>query len=180
MVGVISHESWKIECHRQSAATVFQQIFVAPIGFLRRGETGKLTHGIKLAAIAGSVNAARERRLPWISQVLLVVPVLRQVGFGVEPANGNPRNRGEASIAVLVEISAGRCADRFLGSFLQSRRQGFFRPFFLAGGRLPCFEYVRNRAVRDLWFLVRHVVPGSLLNLDDTPSETLLAMPGHR
>src|SRR5207237_5374399 len=108
MVGVVSHESREIERHRQSAAAMFQQIFVALISFLRRREAGKLTHGIKLAAITGSVNAARERRLSGITQILLVVPVLRQVCLGVEPANGDTGNCGEASISVFVEVGASR------------------------------------------------------------------------
>ena len=158
MVGVVSHQSGEIDRHRQSAAAVFQQIFVALIGFLGGREAGKLTHGVQLAAISGGVNAASIRWLPRIAQVLFVVPVLRQICLGVKSANGNSGNCGEAGISVLIEIGAGRCANRLLWSFFQGRRQRLFRPLFFGGRRMPSFKDICNRAVCDLRFLLRHAV----------------------
>ena len=88
MIGVVAHQSRQVERHRQPAATVLQQIFVALVGFLRRSEAGKLAHGKQLPPIAGSVNAPRIRRLPGKSQILFVVPILWKIRLRVEPSYG--------------------------------------------------------------------------------------------
>ena len=150
MIGVIAHQRGQIERDRQSAAAVLQQILVALVGFLRRGEAGELPHGEKLAAITAGVNAACVRRLPGIAKILLVVPVVRQIGVRVEPANRNAGNGGEASVAVLVEIGARGRADRLLGRLLQGRKESFFRPILFPRGRMPVVEHVSNRIFRDL------------------------------
>ena len=63
MIGVIAHQRGQVECDGKAAAAVLEQIFVALVGFLGRGESGELPHGVELAAISGGVNAAREWRL---------------------------------------------------------------------------------------------------------------------
>ena len=111
MIGVVAHQSRQVERHRQPAATVLQQIFVALVRLFRRSEAGKLAHGKQLPAIAGRVNATRIRRLPGESQVLLIVPIFRKVRLRVEPPYGKSRNRGEPGPAMLVEIYAASSAD---------------------------------------------------------------------
>src|SRR5204862_512480 len=101
-------------------------------------EAGKLTHGIKFAAISGRVNAARKRKLSGIAEVLFVVPVFGQVGLGVESANGNSGNCGEASIFVLIEIGAGRCANRRLWILFRRSLRASRRCSWLTWKRAKC------------------------------------------
>ena len=67
VVAVVAHERRQIEGNGQSAAAVSQQILVALVRFFRRSEAGELAHGPQLAAIAGGMNAAGERRLAGVA-----------------------------------------------------------------------------------------------------------------
>src|SRR5260370_8460196 len=75
VIGVVAHERWQIESNGESAAAVFEKIFIALVRFLGRGEAGEHTHRPELAAIASRVNAARVGRLAGIAEVLLVIPI---------------------------------------------------------------------------------------------------------
>src|SRR5690349_16191664 len=118
MVRVVSHQRRQIECYRQPAAAMLQEVLVTLVGLLRRGETGELAHRPKLAPIPGRVNATRKGRLARIPKVFFGAPVFRQVSGRVEPADGNAGNGRVAGIPVLVEVDAGGLANRLLGSFL--------------------------------------------------------------
>jgi len=109
---------------------VLEQIFVTLIGFLGRGEARELPHGVKFAAISGGMNAARVGRLAGIAEVIFFAPVFRKIGFSVETANGHTGNRGEAGVAMLVEICVGGRADGPLGRFFQRGRESLLRPVF--------------------------------------------------
>ena len=132
------------------AAAVLEQILVALVGFLRRGEAGELAHGPELAAIAGGVNAAREGRLAGIAEILVVAPVLGQIGLRVEPANRHAGDRGEARVAVLVEIDAGGRADRALGRLLERGRQRLLSPLLLRVGRMAILKNIGDGTLGDL------------------------------
>src|ERR1700690_2123459 len=131
MVGVVAHKRGQIEGNRKPSTPVFEQIFVALIGFLGRGKAGKLAHSKKLAAISGGVNATREGRLAGIAEILVIVPVLGKIRPGVHAADGYARNCGEARMPVLVEIGTRWRTDWPLWSLLQGRRQSSLRPLFL-------------------------------------------------
>ena len=166
MVGVVAHQRRQIERDRESATTVFEQIFVALVGFFGRREAREHAHGPQLAAIAGGMNAARVRRLSGIAEVFVVVPISGKVGLRIETSNGNVGNSAEAGVAVFVEISTGGRADRFLGSLCQCRSQGFLGPCFLRSVWATIFKNVGNRAFRDrrlgaagILFAVWHSAP---------------------
>jgi len=78
------------------------------------------------------MNAAGERRLAGISQVFFRAPVFGKIGLGIEAANRGSGDRGEAGVAVLIEIGAGGRADRLFRGFFQSREESFFRPVLFA------------------------------------------------
>src|SRR5581483_744295 len=114
---------------------MFAEIFVTAIGFFGRGESRKLPHGEKFAAISSRVNAARKRRLSRVAQMTFVVPVFGEIGLRIQTANWQAGNSGEAGTAVLVEVDAGYRADCFFRGFLERGKQNFFRPsFFGVGG----------------------------------------------
>src|SRR6476646_6739260 len=118
---------------------MFQQILVALIGFLRRREAGKLTHGVKLAAISSGVNAARKRRLPGIAEIFLVIPIFGEISFGIQPADWNTGNRSEARATVLVDIHAGGRANRLFRGLLQRREQRLLSPTLFGVRRVAGF-----------------------------------------
>src|SRR5690349_14634330 len=129
---------------------MLQQIFVALVGFLRRCEAGKLAHSEKLAAVSGSVNAARVRRLAGIAQILVVVPVFGKIGGGVKPANGNPGDCSKASVAVVIEVYTGSRTDRLFRSFIQCRSKGLLRPALFCFRGMSVGEHVSDRSVGGL------------------------------
>ncbi len=100
---------------------MLEQVLVALVGLLGRCKAGKLPHREKLAAISGSVNAARVWRLARIAKILFRAPVLGEIGLGVDTAYRNSRNGGKASAALLVAVDAGGSANRLLRSFLEGR-----------------------------------------------------------
>ena len=51
VVGVVAHQRRQIEGDREAGLALFEQIVIAAVGFLRRGEAGELAHGPELAAI---------------------------------------------------------------------------------------------------------------------------------
>src|ERR1700723_2613613 len=114
MIGVIPHERGQVEGNRESAAAMFEQIFVALVGLFRRSEAGELAHGEKFSAVSGGVNAARIRRLAGVAEILVLAPVRRKISLSVEAANGHAGNGGEAGVAVLIEVRAGSRTDRAL------------------------------------------------------------------
>ncbi len=143
MIAVVAHQRRQIERDGEALTAVRQQIFVALVGLLGRGEAGELAHGPHLAAIAGGVNAARVRRLAGIVQILVVAPVFGKIGLRIETANGHAGNGGEAGVAVLVEIDASGLANGLLGIFLQRGRERLLRPMLLGLGRMTAgFEQI--------------------------------------
>ena len=124
---------------------MFEQVFVALVGFFRRGEPGKLPHGEKLAAITGSVNTPRIGRLTGISEILVVIPIRGQIAFGIEPPHWNSRDGGKPGMSVLINIHASRRANWFFGSFLQSGGESFLGPFFFRRRGMTSFKDVSNR-----------------------------------
>ena len=169
MVGVVAHQRGQIEGDGESAAAMLQQIFVALVGLLGRGEAGELPHGEKLAAISGGVNAARVGWLAGIAEIVLFAPILGQIGLRVEAANGHAGNRGEARMAVLVEIYARGRADGSLGRFFESGGERFLGPLFFGFGGMTVLKNVGDRTFGDLrlvgWTrrLLWHANPGALV-----------------
>ena len=158
MIGVVAHQRGQIEGDRESAAAMFEKIFVALVGFFGRGEAGEHAHRPELAAVAGRVNAARVGRLAGIAEVLIVVPVGGKIGLRVETANRGVRDRAEAGVAVLVEVGAGGRADGFFGSLVEGGREGFLCPVFFRLGGMAALEDIGDRAFRYgfrlIWFSV--------------------------
>src|SRR5262249_33969932 len=129
---------------------------------LWRSEAGKLAHGKKLATISAGMNAARERRLAGVAEILFVAPIFREIGVGVEPTNWDAGNRREAAAIGLIPIDAGRRADGLFGRFLKRRHQSFFRPLFLRSRGTAPRKDICNRALRGLWLrrgILGHAYP---------------------
>src|SRR5689334_6578875 len=101
---------------------MFEQILVTLVCLLGRSKARELAHGVHLAAITGGVNAAREGRLPGISEILLVVPVFGKIGLGIKTADGNSGNRGVARVSVVIDVDAGGGPNRLFGIFLERGR----------------------------------------------------------
>src|SRR5208283_3296343 len=115
VVAVIAHERGQVEGDGEPLAAVREKIFVALVGFLRRGEARELAHGPHFAAVSAGVYAAGVRRLAGIIQVVVVAPVGGKVGLGVEATDRHAGNGGETRIAVRVEVDARGRADGLLG-----------------------------------------------------------------
>lgn len=64
MVGVITQQCGQIEGYRESRL----QVAVTTVGFFRRGEARELSHGPQPSAVHGFVDAARVRKLPWLTK----------------------------------------------------------------------------------------------------------------
>src|SRR5207302_5878462 len=143
------------------AAAMLQKIFVAAVGFFRRGKAGELAHSKKFAAIAGGVNTARVGRFAGIAEITFLRPVLRQIGLRVEAVDWDAGDRGETGMAVLVAIHAGGRADGALGSFFQSGCQSLLGPLLFRVRRMAVLEYPCDRTLGDLWLLV-HAIPSAL------------------
>ena len=61
MVGVVAHQRREVERHRQPGLAVLEQELEARVGLLGAAEAGELAHRPQLAAVAGGMDAARER-----------------------------------------------------------------------------------------------------------------------
>ena len=144
VIGVVAHQRGQIEGDGESAAAVFEKIFVALVGFFGRGEAGEHAHRPQLAAVAGRVNAARVGRLAGIAEVLIVVPVGGKIGLGVEAADRDVRDGAETRVAMLVEVGAGGSADRLFGSLVERGRERFLRPLFFGRGGMPACQRRRK------------------------------------
>jgi hypothetical protein len=57
MVGVVSHQRGKVECHRETGLAPFQEKLVALVGVLGGAEPGELAHGPEPSAVHRGVNA---------------------------------------------------------------------------------------------------------------------------
>ena len=166
MIGVISHQRGQVECDGKAPAAVLEQILVALVGFLGRRKSGELPHGVELAAISSGVNAAGERRRSRESEIFFFAPVLGKIGLRVEPAHRYAGNRGEVGVPVLVQIHAGRRANRSLGRFLERRRQRLLRPRLFCRGGMAVFKDIGNRIFSNLRLsrlLLWHEDPSVLL-----------------
>ena len=149
MVAVVAHQRGQIEGDRQSAAAVRQQIFVALVGLLRRGEAGELAHGPHLAAIAGGVNAARVRRLAGIVQVLFVLPVCGKIGGRVQPANRHAGDGGEARVPCSSRLMPVGAPIGFSGAFSSVGASVFSAHCFSdSEGWRPALEQIGDRRFR--------------------------------
>src|SRR5580704_17522646 len=145
---------------------MLEQILVALVGLFGRRESGELPHGVELAAISRSVNAAGERRRAGISEIFFLAPVLGEVGLGVEAANRDAGNGGEARVPVFVEIHSGGCANRLLGTFFERGRKRLLRPLLFGSGGIAVFKAIRDRTFGHLrlgGLLFRHEDPSVLL-----------------
>ncbi len=63
VIGIVTHERWQIESDREAGLALAQQIKIAAVGFLGRGEARELAHGPELAAIHVAMDAAGVREL---------------------------------------------------------------------------------------------------------------------
>ena len=122
-----------------------QQVFVTLIGLFRRGEAGELAHGPEPAAVAGGVNAAGVGYLPRIAEVLVVVPIGREISLGIKTPDRHSTDSREARGAIFIKIYAGRLADGLLRGLLQGFCQGGFGPAFLGIQGMAAFKHFCNR-----------------------------------
>src|SRR5437016_7038081 len=95
MIGVVAHERWQVERHREAGLALRQQIAEARISILGGAEAGKLAHGPQSATIHRGVYTARIRGLAGLTQIALGVPI-RKIGRGIKLADGVPRYGGKA------------------------------------------------------------------------------------
>jgi hypothetical protein len=59
MIGVVTHEGWKVEGDGESGLTVSEKKLVPLVRVSGASKPGELTHRPELAAIARRMNAAR-------------------------------------------------------------------------------------------------------------------------
>ena len=74
IIGVVTDLRREVEGYRKTGGAVRQQIFVAAIRFLGVTHTGVLAHGPQSSAVHRGLNAASERILSWISNLLVIGP----------------------------------------------------------------------------------------------------------
>src|SRR6185437_8181544 len=130
---------------------------VAAISFLRRREARKLSHRVKLAAVSGGVNAAREWRLAGIAEMIFVTPIFGKVCLRVEPTNRDAGNRRELRPALLIQVDAGRRADGFFGSLFERGKQRLLGPLLFGVGRMASLAQVSDGTLGDRGvFLLSH------------------------
>src|SRR5262249_35065532 len=168
-----AHERGQVEGYGQPAATVGQQILVALVGLLRRGKPGELAHGPQLAPVAAGMDAARVGWLAGIVQVLLDVPVLGEVGLGIETTHRLAAERGKAGVAVLVEIDAAGRADRLFWSFFECLSKSGFGPALLRFGGMTSFKNLAHRTVRQCALIF--LFPDSIRHIEDRFSASIIA-----
>src|SRR5262249_33178786 len=131
-------------------------------------EAGELTHRPELAAITRSMDAAGVGSLTGVSEILLVGPVLRQVGLRVHAADRVSRNGGEARVTVLVDVGSRRGADRLLRPLIKSWGKRLLRPVFLRFRWMAAFEDVFDGRSGDGVFAgIGHGEPLILRGLDE-------------
>ena len=70
MVRVVADLGWQVEGDAQPCYALGQQIPVAPVGFLRRGEARVLPHGPRPASVHRGLTATRERELTGSADVV--------------------------------------------------------------------------------------------------------------
>src|SRR5207248_5252979 len=105
-------------------------------------KAGELPHGPQAAAMHSGMDATGVGRLSRITEFCLCIPV-RQIGFGVEPANRMAGNRCELPVT--------------LGIFLQNGRKRFFFPGSFFGRRIAnCACLVFGRKSRSLLVGITH------------------------
>ena len=64
VVGVVAHQGGEIEGDGETRGSVPEQELVAPVGLVRRPESGELAHRPQLAAVSRGMDAAGERKRP--------------------------------------------------------------------------------------------------------------------
>src|SRR5207302_1448149 len=95
VVAVEAHEGGQVEGGAQAGLAFFQQEAEALVGLARRAEAGELAHGPQPAAVHAGVDAARERVLAGVAEVVLGVEAetFKVVG-GVEGGDGDAADGG--------------------------------------------------------------------------------------
>src|SRR5262249_47925419 len=90
VVGIVPHEGRQIERDGQAGLSLREQVVVAGVGFLRRGEAGELAHGPQSATIHIAMNATRVGKFPRPGDI----PGWRRL---VERLHCDATDRGEAA-----------------------------------------------------------------------------------
>ena len=102
VVRVVAHQRRHVERGREPGLAVLEQVAEALVRLLGRAEAGELAHRPEPAAVHRRVDAARERVLPRIAEIALVVDpdVLRRVQR-LDRKPGDRRGRARVSRLAL-------------------------------------------------------------------------------
>ncbi len=84
VVGVVAHQGGQIEGHGKAGLALGEQVVVAAVGLLRRGEAGELPHGPELAAIHVAMNAASVGKLAGVRILKITRAVHRFDGHSAD------------------------------------------------------------------------------------------------
>ena len=111
VVGIVAHQRRQIEGHREAGLALLQQIVIAAVGLLRRGESGELPHGPQPPAVHGLVDAARVRKLARRSQIAARIEI-PQLFRPVKRLDGHPADGGvlllrDSHVHILPERLSG-------------------------------------------------------------------------
>src|SRR3954454_24229091 len=106
VVGVASHQRWKIEGDAEAGAASGEQGLIPPVRLLGRTESRELAHRPQLPAVARRMDTADVRKFAWVVEIALVVE-LREVVGRVEAGDRPARNRGERHVALGCPLQRG-------------------------------------------------------------------------
>ncbi len=145
-VGVITHQGRQVEGNGESSTAICQQVAVAGVGLLGGSKTGELAHGPEFAAVPGTVNPAGIGGLAGKTKVG-GLPILRQVGLGIEPANRNAGDASKARLAMFVAVAAPGGADGLLRMGPECGGEGGFGPILFRRRRMTIAEEIGRDCV---------------------------------
>ncbi len=91
VIGVVAHQGGQVEGDRETGLPLRQQVVVAAVGLLRRGEAGELAHGPELAAVHVAMDAARVGELARFADLARGID-LAQIVRAVHRLNRHPTN----------------------------------------------------------------------------------------
>src|SRR5215813_13047162 len=95
------------------------------------------------------MDATRVRSLPGKAEILVVIPVLRQIALRIETPDWHAADRCESGIALLIHVHPGGLTDGTLRSFFQGLGQRGLCPALFRFCRLPSFKHIGNGVFRD-------------------------------
>src|SRR5258706_303890 len=125
----------EIESGGEAGLSLREEVAEALIGVVGGAKAGELAHGPEAAAVHRGMNTTSVGRFAGQAELGGRIPG-RQIGFGVQPANGMARNGGEFGVA--------------FGTFCQCWGESFFFPgaLFRGGGSFLLGDFFAGESLR--------------------------------